>query len=108
MKLSTEGLLDADVEVEQEPLNDVWAEFADVDRYAVDQDPARDEDPDARDARDGGCHLFELGRQEVDEGRELKRHEVTSGRCSVAGTFWGEQFLEPVEERVMKRDPAAR
>jgi len=62
----------------------------------------------AGDARDDGCHLLELGRQEVDEGREFERHEVASGRRSVAGTFGGEQFLEPVEERVMQGDPAAR
>ena len=107
-KPPTEGLLAADVEIEEETFNGVWAEFAAVDRYAVNQDPARHEHPDTRDARDAGRHLLELGRQEVDEGREFERHEVASGRRSVAGTFSGEQFLEPVKERVMEGDPAAR
>ncbi len=105
---SVAGLLGADVKIEQESFNGVGAELANVDRDAVNQDPARHEHPDTRDARDDGCHLLELGRQEVDEGREFERHEVASGRRSVAGTFGGEQFLEPVEERVMEGDPAAR
>lgn len=102
-KPPTEGLLDADVEVEQEPFNGVWAELAHVDRNAVNEDPARHEHPDAGNARDDCCHLLELGPRKVDEGWEIERHEVAPGWRSVTWSFGGEQFLEPAEERVMER-----
>jgi hypothetical protein len=82
-------LLDAQVEIEQESFNGVGAVFADVDRDAIHENAAGDEHPHARDTRDDGRHLLELGCQEIDERRELERHEVASRRRSVAGRSAG-------------------